>query len=356
MFRRKRWGLHSHERPVTPRLNVKNLGKTALCGTQRRKYDYFQQGLQNPKSAVNYLHTQLMRTPQEVRPSLPFTKTTAVVGDPCLHKRSTSRMQKVTFARNDGDHWSNSKVLESETGLNRVNNHESRIRVLIVDRDEMSSDLLATRLTRDGVIQASGIRAANLLNCMASGEVQLVIIGADLNDVSMTGFDLAKAVHRDYPAAPIVMILSDSTQEAVINAFCSGARGVFSRRQQLADFLDCVDHVRKGFIWAGPQETTFIQEAFLSVPSPNMLLVGDTCPLTMRELQVVKCAASGKTNKAIAWELRLSEHTVKNYLFRAFEKLGVSNRIELLFYLTQRRNTFGNGSTGFVTDPEPASR
>jgi two-component system nitrate/nitrite response regulator NarL len=271
-----------------------------------------------------------------------------------LRMHSTPQMQKVRFPPHDGDQWSDPKPPKSETGLKQLNNHESRIRVLIVDRDEMSSDLLARRLTRDGAIQASGIRAADLLNCMTSGEVQLVILGADLNHVSKTGFDLAKAVHREYPSAPIVMILNEPTQEAVINAFRSGARGVFSRQQQAADFLDCVRHVRKGFIWAGPQETTFILDALLSVPSPNMLSA-DSFPLTMRELQVVKCAARGKTNEVIAGELGLSEHAVKNYLFRAFEKLGISNRVELLFYLTQRGHTFGNRNAGFVTDPEPVS-
>jgi predicted transcriptional regulator len=52
-----------------------------------------------------------------------------------------------------------------------------------------------------------------------------------------------------------------------------------------------------------------------------------------------QAAARGKTNKVIASELGLSEHTVKNYLFRAFDKLGVSNRVELLFYLTSRGQT-----------------
>jgi DNA-binding NarL/FixJ family response regulator len=69
----------------------------------------------------------------------------------------------------------------------------------------------------------------------------------------------------------------------------------------------------------------------------------ESSPLTVRELQVVKCAARGKTNKVIAGELGLSEHTVKNYLFHAFEKLGVSNRVELLFYLTLRGHTFDPG-------------
>ena len=65
--------------------------------------------------------------------------------------------------------------------------------------------------------------------------------------------------------------------------------------------------------------------------------------MTYREQQVVQAAARGKTNKVIASELGLSEHTVKNYLFRAFDKLGVSNRVELLFYLTMRGHTPGSG-------------
>jgi DNA-binding NarL/FixJ family response regulator len=65
-------------------------------------------------------------------------------------------------------------------------------------------------------------------------------------------------------------------------------------------------------------------------------------PLSYREKQVVQSAARGKTNKVIAGELGLSEHTVKNYLFHAFEKLGVSSRTELLFHLTLRGQTLGS--------------
>jgi DNA-binding NarL/FixJ family response regulator len=148
-----------------------------------------------------------------------------------------------------------------------------------------------------------------------------------------------------------VILLNQSTREAVINAFRSGARGVFSRQQPVTDFIQCIEQVRKGLIWAGPQETTFLLDAFSSGPLPNTLSVNSSSPLTMRELQVVKCAARGKTNKVIACELGLSEHTVKNYLFRAFEKLEVSNRVELLFYLTQR----GHILTADPADPLESS-
>jgi len=229
-------------------------------------------------------------------------------------------------------------------GQRGLSDSEIAFRVLIVDRDEMSSDLLAARLAQDGRVHATGLRSADLMDQMANGKAQLVVIGSDLNHDTRTGFDLAHTVRRLHPAVPIVMLLTHSSRENVINAFRSGARGVFSRQRPVADFLDCIEHLRRGFIWAGPQETTLLLEAFNSVPSPNVLTASDATPLTMRELQVVKCAARGKTNKLIAVELGLSEHTVKNYLFRAFEKLGVSNRVELLFYLTQRGHTFETGT------------
>jgi DNA-binding NarL/FixJ family response regulator len=63
---------------------------------------------------------------------------------------------------------------------------------------------------------------------------------------------------------------------------------------------------------------------------------------------VAQSAAAGKTNKQIAGELGLSEHTVKNYLFRVFEKLGISTRVELLLRLSRvpKRNERANGDEG----------
>lgn len=257
--------------------------------------------------------------------------------------------QKASSRSRDGGRWLVSESLQHESELRTLKIPESTIRVLIVDRDDLSSDLLAARLVRDGSILANGVRSADLLNCMEEGKAQLVVIGADLNYETKTGFDLAHKVHRVHPFVPLVILLNQSTHDAVINAFRCGARGVFSRQQPVADFLDCVEHVRKGFIWAGAQETTFLLDAFKSIAFPYLAQDSGSSPLTMRELQVVKCAARGRTNRVIACELGLSEHTVKNYLFRAFEKLGVSNRVELLFYLTQRGHTFGPGR---VDDPK----
>jgi DNA-binding NarL/FixJ family response regulator len=58
--------------------------------------------------------------------------------------------------------------------------------------------------------------------------------------------------------------------------------------------------------------------------------------LTEREMAVVRCVADGLTNKEVAAELGVSPHTVKNYLFRIFDRLGVSSRVELIYYAMSR--------------------
>lgn len=239
-----------------------------------------------------------------------------------------------------GSRWMSTKGSTEQQVVRIAQRGRPAFRVLIVDRDSMSSDLLASSLVRDRICEAAAIPSSDLLLALASSEVDLVVIGTDLNSKSGTGFDLANCVCRGYPKVRIVILLNDTTRELVINAFRSGARGVFSRQQPLTEFTNCVERVRKGFIWAGRHETNVLLEAFKCIPAPNVLTAASSPALTARELQVSQYAAKGKTNKAIANDLSLSEHTVKNYLFRAFDKLGVSSRVELLFYLTIRGHTF----------------
>lgn len=221
--------------------------------------------------------------------------------------------------------------------------------IFVADRDVMSSNLLATALSKDKYYLASAIPAADLLRLLDLKGADMVILGVGDNKGRRSEFDLSEAVKRANPDMPIILLLNQSTRDSVMNAFRSGARGVFSRQDPISSLLDCVERVRNGYIWAGAPETTFLLDAIRSLPFPS--LSPALLPLAYREQQVVQLAARGKSNRVIAHELALSEHTVKNYLYRAFEKLGVSNRVELLFYLSTRGQEFGatateNGDTG----------
>jgi DNA-binding CsgD family transcriptional regulator len=70
--------------------------------------------------------------------------------------------------------------------------------------------------------------------------------------------------------------------------------------------------------------------------------------LSKREQDVVRCVAEGLTNREIAGRLTLTEHTVKNYLFRIFDKLGVSSRVEVVLYAFNLGRSFSPAAASSV--------
>jgi len=128
------------------------------------------------------------------------------------------------------------------------------------------------------------------------------------------------------------MLLEQCERDLVVDSFRGGARGIFCRTASFEALCKCIERVHQGQIWASSTELQIILEAFASaVPLRATNHRGENL-LTRREEQVVNLVAQGLTNREISGQLRLSEHTVKNYLFRIFDKLGVSSRVELVLY------------------------
>ena len=94
----------------------------------------------------------------------------------------------------------------------------------------------------------------------------------------------------------------------------------------------CLLRVASGQVWANTEQLNYLMDLISEVPSLRVLNSRGTSLLTPREEQVVALVAEGLSNRLIAGELNLSEHTIKKYLFRIFEKLGVSTRVELVLY------------------------
>ena len=85
-----------------------------------------------------------------------------------------------------------------------------------------------------------------------------------------------------------------------------------------------------GQIWASSRELAYLLDNFLQTPPARTLSENCSKLLTQREQAVVQLVADGMSNREIAAQLKLSQHTVKNYLFRVFDKIGVSSRVELV--------------------------
>jgi len=94
--------------------------------------------------------------------------------------------------------------------------------------------------------------------------------------------------------------------------------------------------VHQGQVWASSEELLFLLEALVEpAPIATRDLPGSRT-LSKREEEIARLVAEGFSNRQISERLDLSEHTIKNYLFRVFEKLGVSTRVELTLYALKR--------------------
>ena len=102
---------------------------------------------------------------------------------------------------------------------------------------------------------------------------------------------------------------------------------------RLETLCKCIRRVHEGQIWARSVDLDQALEALANSPLIRATNHKGIELLSSRERQIIQHLAGGMTNREIAQALSLSPHTVKNYLFRIFDKLGVSSRTELL-YLT----------------------
>jgi len=211
------------------------------------------------------------------------------------------------------------------------------LRVIVVDSSEMHSQLLADGIERIGQLRAfSASTPADVFEAAAQGQVDVAVISSTLDEPGR-GFEVLRNFRSLHPDLPAIMLLESSKRDIVIQAFRAGARGVLGRHASLADLCKCIHCVYEGQVWASSEEMLFVLDVLANSPDISAVDHQGMDLLSDRELEVVRSLAEGLTNREIGERLGLSRHTVKNYLFRVFDKVGVSSRMELL-HLTMRQS------------------
>jgi len=219
------------------------------------------------------------------------------------------------------------------------------IRILVAYRNHLDSQLLAESLERDPRFHVVSLpTSAQLLAAATSTKPDVALISIDLESSPKKGLSLARRLNASHPGIHIAMLLDVTTRESVIAAFRAGARAVFSRSAGLTELGNCIERTSRGEIFAGNVEAEYLLEALRASPSCDTIDSETLSKLSKREIEVAEWAAQGHTNRQIGDHFGLSEHTVKNYLSRAYEKLGVSTRMELLVLLSKKKEPASEGS------------
>ena len=240
-------------------------------------------------------------------------------------------------------------AVAEERGAAIASDANGTIRVVVADGTRMGSQLISDALKGDFRFTVAGVCASSheLLESVAACHPDVVVVNVNLDEQAMKGFEVARQLRTSYPQTRVIILLDSPKRDLVIRAFGSGAKGVFCRAQSIEMLRKCICIVHAGQVWASSEELHFVLDT-LAASAPSRLVDSrGTVLLSKREQDVVQCVTEGLTNKEIALRLKLSEHTVKNYMFRIFDKLGVSTRVEMVLYAFSQRA----GSHGGELDP-----
>ena len=133
------------------------------------------------------------------------------------------------------------------------------------------------------------------------------------------------------PDAKLIVQVAEADEENIVDLYRRGVRGVVPRSISPDLLIKCVRKIADGETWIDNQSISWVIEAYRSQAS-SLTNPRALPKLTKKELAIIGCITRGMRNKEIAYQIGTTEQVVKNYLRKVYDKLGVSDRLELALY------------------------
>ncbi|MCU1308262.1 MAG: two component transcriptional regulator, LuxR family [Acidobacteriaceae bacterium] len=143
--------------------------------------------------------------------------------------------------------------------------------------------------------------------------------------------EVVSELMKKAPGAKIIVVLVEPDEEDTVDLLRRGVRGIVSRSISPDLLVRCVRKVAQGETWLDNRGVNWVLEAYrsqaaqLTSPRPKQ-------KISDKELLIISCVTQGMRNKEIAREIGTTEQVIKNYLRKVYDKLGVSDRLELALY------------------------
>jgi DNA-binding NarL/FixJ family response regulator len=205
-----------------------------------------------------------------------------------------------------------------------------KIKVLIADDHAIFRDALRKLLDADDAITIVG-EAGNGAECVKMlDKLRPDILLLDLRMPDKSGLAVLEEVNFDTLPTRVIVLTAAEDDGDLVRAMRLGARGIVLKESAIDLLIKSIHRVHAGEIWLDSRMTAGVINAFSA--SSKSRARSEKPLLSDREMEVVQLVAQGSQNKEIGKKLFISEQTVKNHLHNIFDKLGVSDRLELALY------------------------
>jgi DNA-binding NarL/FixJ family response regulator len=225
-----------------------------------------------------------------------------------------------------------------------------KIRIVVADDHPIFRDglckLLALEDDFDVVAQAQDGR--QVLDVLQQTEPDILLL--DLKMPGLDGLGTLQRLQVSKGKTRVIVLTASDDKNEFVQAMKLGTSGIVLKQTATDQLIKSIRKVHAGEIWLDSHTTAAVIRQFVAnedaAPMPPQQLTGpprerERSPLSQREREIVALVAQGFKNKEMAEKMFISEQTVKNHLHNIFDKLGVSDRLELALYAIH--NNLHNG-------------
>jgi DNA-binding NarL/FixJ family response regulator len=210
------------------------------------------------------------------------------------------------------------------------------IKIVLADDHRIFRDGLKSLLSESEFIEVIGEASGGkeLLEVLKTLKPDLVIVDISMKD--MSGIEVSKQIASQYHDVKIMILSMHTNEEFVINAIKAGVNGYLSKDASGEELMDAIKIISEG----GECYSKLVSENFLKsyvkkYKSEQSLFENKT--LTQREIEILKLAAVGLTNKEIADKLFISSKTVDCHKNNIVQKLKLKNTAEMVLYAVKNK-------------------
>jgi two-component system, NarL family, nitrate/nitrite response regulator NarL len=214
-------------------------------------------------------------------------------------------------------------------------NSLQQVRLVIADDHPIFRDGLRRLLEAEDGFKVIGEASDGAEAVKLARRLKPDILLLDLDMPKHPGLEALRELSVPVNATPVRVILLAAAAEKsqIVEALQLGARGVVLKNSAGQQLLKAIQTVMAGEYWFdGESISNLVQYLRTLMQSSHGEASQEKFGLTPRELEIVSAVVAGYTNKEIAEYFKISAHTVKLHLYRIFDKLGVSTRLELVLF------------------------